>query len=231
MIDSDQAAPSPPPDSIRSDITPEKEKSPPPESRFKRMFVRALRWSLGMLIVFGFGALITIFALYLPTRQRLARANNRIEQANQRNNDIEAQADERIDEIESQASHQIDDLENQIEELSALETENRGLLTKLNQSNIHVALLSARVDVALAQHALNEQDPTKARVALSKTPETLDILADLLEPNQQKIVTDMLERLELAVSELEDNEYAAQSDLDILARGLVELEVTFFAGP
>lgn len=231
MIDSDQDAPSPSTDSKHPDITPMKEKLPQPESRYKRIFLRALRWSLGILIAFSFGILVTILVLYLPSWQKLAKTDDRLAQANQQIDDIESQTDERIDEIESQAQQQIDDLKSQIEELSALEIENEDLHTKLNQSDMHVALLSARVDIAMAQLALMNQDPTKAHIALSKTPETLDTLASLLEPGQRKIVTDMQERLELAVTELDDNEYAAQSDLDVLARTLVELEVTFFAGP
>jgi hypothetical protein len=59
----------------------------------------------------------------------------------------------------------------------------------------------------------------------------LEILGDMLEPDQRKIVSDMQERLELVLDEVDDNPYAAESDLDVLARDLLELESALFTGP
>jgi hypothetical protein len=53
----------------------------------------------------------------------------------------------------------------------------------------------------------------------------------MMEPDQRKIADDMQERLELALDEMEDNPYAAESDLDVLARGLLELENALFTEP
>ena len=68
-------------------------------------------------------------------------------------------------------------------------------------------------------------------MALSQTPDTLTKLKGLIDQNQQKIVTDMQDRLTLAVKELDSNTYAAQSDLDVLATSLVDLENTYFTNP
>jgi len=181
----------------------------PTESRLNRFLVRTLRWLAGILIVMGIGALLVIFTLYRPLQQRLGDSQVQGEQADQR----------------------IADLEGQIESLSPFESQNQDLKAELEKSELHVAILSARADVATAQLALAKNDDTKARLALSKTPETLKKLGDLLEADKKKVATDMQDRLVLATKGIGVNAYAAASDLDVLMTSLIELENAYFAKP
>ena len=181
----------------------------PAESRLNRFLVRTLRWLVGILIVMGLGALLVIFTLYRPMQLRLGESQVQSEQAGQR----------------------IADLEGKIESLSTFEGQNKDLKAELEKSELHVAILSARADVATAQLALAKNDDTKARLALSKTPETLKKLGDLLEADKKKVATDMQDRLALAVKGIGVNAYAAASDLDVLTTSLIELENAYFAKP
>jgi hypothetical protein len=96
---------------------------------------------------------------------------------------------------------------------------------------LHIAILSARADVVTAQLALAKKDPAKARVALNRTPKTLETMLSQLPADQKKVVTDMQARLKLAISEIENNQYAADSDLDVLGTSLLEMENAYFTKP
>lgn len=192
----------------------EKPASPLPEatkeqSRLNRTSLRVLRWLLGILILMGMGALLVIYTLYMPTRQKLEQSQGQIEQADQR----------------------VTELEGEVGNLSTFEEQNQDLLVELDKTRLHVAILSARADVAAAQLALALNDPSKARLALSKTLDTLKKLESMLEPGKKKLAADMQARLNLALKEIGENAYAANSDLDVLTTGLLELENAYFAKP
>jgi len=205
-----EPAPSQGAESAPAQATRSGKKTPPKtESRSRRIFIRTIRWLLGFLVVLGLGVLIVLFTLYLPARQQVNESNARLGQANQK----------------------ITELQNQIAGLSGLENNNKSLQSEYSKANLHIAILSARTDVAAAQLALAKNDSAKARVALTQTSDTLTKLAGLIDPNQQKVVTDMQDRLKLAINELDSNAYAAQSDLDVLATSLVELENAYFTNP
>lgn len=53
-----------------------------PETRLQKSMRGALRWVLVALLAFGLGALLIAFALYVPTRQKLDKANADLEHAN-----------------------------------------------------------------------------------------------------------------------------------------------------
>jgi hypothetical protein len=171
--------------------------------------IRLLRWFLIALVLFGLGVAATLWALYSPQRSQLAASNNQIQSL----------------------QGQVSDLQNQVKTLTPLGTTNQNLQQQINQENLHTAILSARTDVAQAQLALAKQDTAKASLALSKTDQTLTKIGNLLPANQQKLEKDMQSRLTLAKSEIEGNSYAAQSDLDVLANSLVDLENSLFTGP
>jgi hypothetical protein len=192
-----------------------------PESEGKSFWARSLRWLLILAVIFGLGALLIMFILYIPARDQAILANQQIME-------IEAQAQADLE----NADQKIAELEETIESLSVLEAQNVELQDELDMANLHVVILSARTDVATAQLTLAKgEDVSKTRITLSRTSETLEILGDLLEPDQRKIVSDMQERLELVLDEVDDNPYAAESDLDVLARDLLELESALFTGP
>lgn len=186
-----------------------KVKAPKPESRPKSFLQRSVRWLLGFLVVAGLGALLVIFTLYIPLRQKLDQSLVEVDQVKQ----------------------QVVELEGNIEQISPLETENQDLQVELDQADLHVALLSARADIATAQLALAQEDPDKARLALKDTGKTLKKLESLLKSEDRQRITDLLSRLDLAVKGIGVNNYAASSDLDVLATGLIELENDYFPNP
>lgn len=170
---------------------------------------RVFRWLLWFLILFGGGMLLVLFALYIPKVNELDRARTELVKANQ----------------------QASDLQSQLDTTKPLESQNQDLQTQLKSSQLHVNLLSARLDVAMAQYYLAKNDSAKARVSLSKTDGTLATLGTLLPADQSKVVSDMQNRLKLAQGEIESNAYAAQSDLDVLTKSLLELENAYFSKP
>lgn len=184
-------------------------KQGPPESRLNYFLLRLLRWALGILIVAGLGALLVIFTIYRSKQQELVQSQDQLQQANAR----------------------IADLEGKVENLSTFEGQNQNLQAELEKAQLHVAILSARSDVAAAQLALAQNDQAKARLAVSKTPETLKMLENMLDPGKKKLATDMQSRLDLAIKGIGENAYAAASDFDVLATGLLELENAYFAKP
>lgn len=184
-------------------------KQSPPESRLNYFLLRLLRWALGILIVAGLGALLVIFTIYRSKQQELVQSQDQLQQANAR----------------------IADLEGKVENLSTFEGQNQNLQAELEKAQLHVAILSARSDVAAAQLALAQNDQAKARLAVSKTPETLKMLENMLDPGKKKLATDMQSRLDLAIKGIGENAYAAGSDFDVLATGLLELENAYFAKP
>lgn len=188
---------------------PERLLEKPAESRMNRFLVRTLRWLVGILIVMGLGALLVIFTLYKPLQQTLGKSQSQGEQANQR----------------------VAELESQVETLSTLEAKNKQLQAELDKADLHIAILSARADVASAQVALAQEDQAKARQALKETPQTLKNIEGLLKPSDKQQATYMQDRLNLAVKGIGVNAYAATSDLDVLATSLAELEKTYFGTP
>jgi hypothetical protein len=183
---------------------------PKEESDARRFFRRALRWTLGLMIVFGLGFIAAIFSLYRPEvqgyRQRLKGLQN----------DLQA------------AEARIAELEERVEALAPLEAQNEVLLAAQGDYELHVAILEARVDVTNALLALAEEDMPLARVSLQRTGEALEAIESLLPIDQRDIVVAMEQRLDLVRTEIEEDSYAAQSDLDVLAKRLLELEDSLF---
>jgi hypothetical protein len=173
-----------------------------PVKKRPSFFRRALRWLLFLLILFAAGYLLAVITTYKPMRDQYNAALKELEQANV----------------------QVNSLEGNLENLSPLERENQALQEKIQLAEMHTALLSARADVLAAQLALKDKDQARARVALTKTGKTLETLETLLPSDQQKVIADLQQRLKLSLEEMGENDYAAQSDLDVLANSLLELE-------
>ena len=174
---------------------------------------RFLRWVLGILILMGLGFLAAILLFYVPMRDR----------ANNLRSDL-SQSEQRIETL----NQTIDQREQRIQDLQSLETRNQELEGELQQANLHVAILQARNDIASARLALSEDNVAQARIALSNTSGALDKIASLLPANQRDVVTSMQQRLDLALNGIENDQYAASSDLDVLATNLTELENRLF---
>lgn len=184
-----------------------------PESKSRRFFRRLIRWAAGILIVFGLGLLAAIFLLYRPEAQK-AEAAQQAAQAEL------SQAHAQVTDLESQVAG----LQEQIASLQPLKETNTQLLAAQDSLNLHIAILDARLDVANALLALAEQDGARALVILAQTDTTLDRIGQLLAPEQLNTITSMKQRLELVLTEIEVDPYAAQSDLDVLATNLLQLQ-------
>jgi hypothetical protein len=192
--------------------TPAPETPTPPkkiESKFQHFLRMALRWVIGFLIVFLLGALTMEFVFYRPLAGQLDQVKGERDQAQQT----------------------VKNLQGQLDSLAPLSNQNKTLQDQLSKSELHVTILSAEANVSSAQLSLMNNKPADARLVLDKTSTTLKTLQGMLPPDQQKVISDMQSRLNLALSELDNNKFAAQSDLNVLATSLVQLENTFFANP
>jgi len=179
------------------------------ESKTRHFLRMALRWVIGFLIVFLLGVLAMEFAFYRPLTLQYDQVKSERDQAQQ---------NEKV-------------LQGQIDSLTPLATQNKTLQDQLSKSQLHVTILSAEANVATAQVALLNDKPADARLVLNKTTTTLKTLQGMLPPDQQKVATDMQNRLILVVGELDSNKFAAQSDLNVLETSLVQLENILFANP
>ncbi len=196
------------------------EEEPKQESRVRRFFRALVRWTLGLLIVFGLGFLAAVYLLYRPEVQSNRELSSQIQSEQQ-------VAAEQAAELENQ----IGVLEAQIEDLQPLATENEQLIAVQDGFDLHISILDARLDVSNALLALAVDDPARARVALERTGDALTKVSGLLPEDQREIVTALQQRLDLVLDEMEDDPYAAQSDLDVLAKSLLEMEDALFGSP
>ena len=218
--DRPEAPISPPADQPEKPGEPDIKPGVKPKKQPPSLLIRTLRWILGILIVFGLGAVTAIYFGLIPAQDRNYTISQELMSAQQRN-----------DELQSQAQQEQSNLQAEIDRLKTFEARNQELQTQLDQAELHVAILSAEKDVISAQLALEKEDTNAASLALSQTPETLDTISNMLESNQREVVSKMKDRLGLAVNGIDTNTYAALSDLDVLYNDLIKLENTFFSQP
>ncbi len=195
------------------------EDKPAPEAAAARparpkpsLFTRILRRLLIALILVGLGAVAVLIWIYQPMQDRLNAGQASLQ------NELQA------------AQEQIATLESRVSSQDGLEERNQALQAELDDAQMHIALLKAQADVARAQLALAEEDEEGARLALAGTADTLEQIS-LLAPNQQEVIDGMLQRLELAQQGVGQDQFAARSDLDVLAANLLQLESSLFANP
>lgn len=186
------------------------------ESKTSQFFRSVLRWMGLGLVVFGLGALAAIFLFYVPKANEVKLANQNL-----------AAAEGQITDLQTE----ITNLKNQMAELSTLEETKQSLQAELDQARLHIHLLAALTDIRTAQSALAQDDRAAAQTALTPTAATLTQLQKGLANEQAETVSALLSRLKLAQGELESNPFAAQSDLEVLAVSLLELEQSLFSEP
>lgn len=186
------------------------------ESKTQQLLRSFLRWAGLALIVFGLGAFASYFLFTVPK-------NNALKLANQDTATAEAQI--------TSLQGQITTLEDRIDELSILEETNQTLQAELDSANAHILLLDAFADVRAAQFALASNNSSKAEQELSGTADTLTAMKPLLEAEQTASIDSMLQRLTLALGGLASDPFAAQSDLEVLANNLLQLETSLFGTP
>ncbi|MFC1996904.1 hypothetical protein ACFLXI_04760, partial [Chloroflexota bacterium] len=106
------------------------------ESRSRRVFRKLIRWSVGLLIVFGLGFLTAIYTIYNPKLDEIDQLKTELDGASTTISDLEATISAQQDEIES-LNAQISTLNQQI---TNLENEKQGLTENQNNSFLIIAL-------------------------------------------------------------------------------------------
>lgn len=206
------------------DVLGDESAEPKEESRTRRAFRKFIRWTVGLLIVFGLGFLAAIFTIYNQKVDELDQSKGDLSSAGTTIKDLEIQITALQNQIDS-LNVQIDSLDQAIVDL---ETQNEELVSKQDGFNLQIALLRARADVASAQVELFDENPAKARVLLESVSQGLDTIESLLPDDLKDVVTPLKSRLELAVGGLETDPETAIADLGILAADLLEIENALF---
>lgn len=169
---------------------------------FKKLLRRATLW-LG---IFALGIVVTWFVQIRP----------RIEEVNA----LKAEMDLLEEEVGA--------LETDLAELEGIESERDGLQLQLDDTRVHLALLDILVDVSTAQLAIGDGNFDTAQAALAETDEKLSELAAWLEEDYHETIDGMQSRLALALEEINQDAFAAESDLEVLRNSILALERSLF---
>lgn len=188
------------------DSPPQGIERPKPEKRTLSIWRRLLRFLLVMLIIFGLGALLVIFTLYIPLREQLTSAETRIE------------------ELSDQSATEINSAKEEINRLSSIEDKFGDTQAELDELLIQNLILKIRLDLMSAKLALVSDEPQQASQALNETAGRIADLKKFTGVQQQKNVENLETRLELVLSEIEEETFAAISDLEVMLDILEELE-------
>ncbi len=182
------------------------EELPKEPSKFALFLRKLLRWATGTLTIFTLGIVLMWIVQVRPRTIELRELESQFQSANQ----------------------EIDELAGELDILKAVDAENATLEATLDETLIHLRLLSVLVDVSISQLALNDGNLEMAQAALAETDSKLDLLAIDLDGNRQDTVEAMQERLSLALGEINEDTFAAQSDLEVLRNTLLALERSLF---
>ena len=182
------------------------EELPKEPSKFALFLRKLLRWATGTLTIFTLGIVLMWIVQVRPRTIELRELESQFQSANQ----------------------EIEKLAGELDILKAVDAENAALEATLDETLMHLNLLSVLVDVSNAQLALNDGNLEMAQAALAETDSKLDLLAIDLDGNRQDTVEAMQERLSLALGEINEDTFAAQSDLEVLRNTLLALERSLF---
>ena len=185
-------------------------KSPGRARQFMRKTTRLLLVA-GLLFATG---MVTGYVMF--QQPRVGDLNDQVEQLTTEKADLEAQ---------------VASLQEDVQALEPFEAENRTLQASLSEEELHVRLLSALKDVQSAQLSLAIGELDTARLSLTRTEDRLEELQERLPADQQGVVDGMIQRLNLVLEGVDSDAFAAQSDLDVLANSLLQLENTLFIAP
>ena len=182
------------------------EELPKEPSKFALFLRKLLLWATGTLTIFTLGIVLMWIVQVRPRTIELRELESQLQSSNQ----------------------EIEKLAGELDILKAVDAENAALEATLDETLIHLNLLSVLVDVSIAQLALNDGNLEMAQAALVETDSKLDLLAIDLDGNRQDTVEAMQERLSLALGEINEDTFAAQSDLEVLRNTLLALERSLF---
>jgi len=177
-----------------------------PKTRLQKSMRGALRWALVALLALGVGALVIVFALYIPTRHKLDKANADLENA-------KATITSKTDQI------------------TTLQTGNETLQKNLDSATLHMYVLKALSGVRGASLAVAADDYAGARLYLIQASEALDTLSDLLGSDQKDVLAAMQQSAAQAMTDVKADLKSAQPELDQLTKNMVQLEDNLFPSP
>ncbi|MEW6566630.1 MAG: hypothetical protein AB1449_00395 [Chloroflexota bacterium] len=166
----------------------------PRPSRVGRFFRRALRWTVGVVVLFALGVGVTWLMQVRPQATELARLRGELAAA-----------------------------QSELESLRPLPAQVEALQAELTTVRTALMIEEILVDVTSARFAIVLGDRSGARSELALTDGRLTSLAAMLEAAQAEQVQGLRNRLALALSEIDSDAFAAQSDLEVLANQLVSL--------
>jgi peptidoglycan hydrolase CwlO-like protein len=149
--------------------------------------------------------LITL-AFYIPSRQKLDKANTELEAAS--------------------AS-----IADKTDQLTALQTDNDDLQAELDTVTLHAVILNVLSSVRGASLAVGADDYAGARLSLIQATEALDTLPALLGSDQKDVLTAMQQSAAQALGDVQTDLKSAQPELDQLTKNLVQLEDNLFPNP
>jgi hypothetical protein len=198
--------------SIETEGAPGLEEEVPEEkglSRGRKIFRRILIWLVVLALSFAGGFFVDTLLRLQPERDRVASLQSEL----------------------TQATDEINDLESEVSRLMEFEEQNTTLQEELDQLTIHLTILSAKAAVAEASLALEQDRTADVRLQLDKVGSTLKTLQDLMSDEQTEVVDNMIQRQELIIIELGNDQSAAMTDLELLLSKLNSLENTLFVSP
>jgi hypothetical protein len=179
---------------------------PKPPSKIGIFFRKALRWTTGLIFVFGLGVVTAWFVRVQPQDLQIDDLNDRIQAA-------EATAEE---------------LESQVSTLLPLAVENESILAELSETQLHVDVMRVLVDVTSAEIALMKDDLVTAKASLTGTETRLELIHANLEGEEQQAIEGIQTRLTLVLEGIEEDTETALGDLDVLTNNLIALERSLF---
>lgn len=170
--------------------TPPPPEEPKPESKARRFFRRLVRWTLGVLIVFGIGFVAATWLLYKPARNAAAEAQAAATKAAQQAQDAQGQL--------LSAQSQIKSLQQKLDEVQG----------QVSGAQMTAALATAKAEVYATRLALKDGDETGARLHAEALANALAALKDVVPSEHQDVVTDMQAQVAEAQAKLDSPNYA-----------------------
>jgi peptidoglycan hydrolase CwlO-like protein len=177
-----------------------------PETRLQKLVRGTWRWVLVALSAFGLGALLIVFVLYVPTWQKLDKANADLEHANTT-------------------------LTTQTDQITTLQTGTETLQKNLDSATLHMDVLKALSSVRGASLAVAADDYAGARLSLIQATEALNTLSGRLGTEQKDVFIAMQQSAAQALADVQTDLKSAQPELDQLTQNLVQLEDNLFPNP
>jgi len=177
-----------------------------PETRLQKSIRGAWRWVLVAVLAFGLGALLIVFTFYIPTWQKLDKANAALERANTV-------------------------ITGKTDQIKMLQTDTETLQKNLDSATLHMDVLKALSDVRGASLAVAADDYAGARLSLIQATAALDTLSGRLGTEQKDVFTAMQQSAVQALADVQTDLKSAQPELDQLTQNLVQLEDNLFPNP